>query len=208
MAKFEQKHISQIKHLAGNYFPNELAVYDEKTLRKEYSRLRSIVEKRLTSFVRAGTQQAEFYQEYRIRNRFLTLKDLEKSKVDAQHDMKYVLTHELSRMYDALSNPTSSNAKFQEYKAKRLENMKNIGIDFIETDADFFLWERLTKEVQERGLGNLIYEETVRKHGKYNRTYKQMGFDLETTKRLFDMYKKHGQEGIDDFIANAMWATT
>ena len=208
MAKFEQKHISQIKHLAGNYFPNELAVYDEKTLRKEYSRLRSIVEKRLTSFVRAGTQKAEFYQEYRIKNRFATLKDLEKNKVDAQNDMQYVLTHELSRLYDALTDPTSSNAKFQEYKAKRLEHMKNIGIDFIETDDDFFMWEKLTKEVHEMGLGSIIYEETVRKHGKYNRTYKQIKFDLETTKLLFDMYKKNGQQAIEDFIDNAMWVRT
>ena len=206
MAKFVQKHISQIALLGVEYTPATLEPFSEKTLRKEYSRMRSIAVKRLKSFERAGTQSASYYQEYKIENPFLTLKELEKQKVNENSDMKRVLKFELSRLYQALASSTSSNAKYQEYKEKRIARLENIGIDFIHSQEDFAIWEKLTKELYEMGLGWLIYEETVRKAGKYNRTYKSVALTgAESVERLFQLYKQKGVDGIDEYVSNTQW---
>ena len=202
---FERKHISQIALLGGDYRVASLSVYSEKTLRQEYSRMRSILEKRLNSFVRAGTQSSQFYQQYKIERPFLKLKDLEAQKVNEYSDMKRVLTHELSRLYDALALDTSTNAGYQVYMNKRLDSMRKLGIDFINSQQDFAIWEALTKEVQEWGLANLIYGDSEERSGGRKRTSKQLLFSPETTKKLFDLYKKKGSAGIDEFVDNAMW---
>lgn len=198
-----------IKDVFADYTPAGLSMYDEKLLRTQYSRLRTIMEKRLASYVRAGTQKADFYQQNRIKRPFLKINDLKKERVNDQHDLKDVLTHELNRLIRELNRDDSSNAAMREVQKIRVEKLKNLGIKFLDTDdkdfdAKYFAWEELVKETKERGLGNIIYLEQITYSKGRRQVRHTLAYDAETTELLFNLWYEQKQDGLDYFVDNIL----
>ena len=98
--------------------------YDEKTLRAEYARLRSIARKRLERL----QSSSEFSGAQFVKNwgtGFPTVKDIGKNKM--------AIAANLSRVSNFLNAQSSTITGIKETHAKMLENYNEVGYDFIDT---------------------------------------------------------------------------
>lgn len=97
--------------------------YDEKTLKSEYSRLRSIARKRLERL----KSSPEFSGAQFVKNwgtGFPTVKDIGNNKM--------AIAANLSRVSNFLNAQSSTVTGIKETYAKMLENYKEVGYDFID----------------------------------------------------------------------------
>lgn len=140
MAKF--KAAFQPSFPIYEYNPDGLAHYNEKALRKEYSRMRSAAEKRLRAFERAGMTDREAYL-YNV-DRYPVLKAIPKGDKGAKElgylltDMARFMTAKLGTVGGQRENDRRLINTFEDKWGIKGLNMRNIKsfVDFLEFARD------------------------------------------------------------------------
>lgn len=110
-----------------DYTPYALKKYPEKDLRKEYSRLRAIVQKRLTRIIAAGLDRTGAYK-----SRLASLPKLREIQTQPS------LRSNLVELYRFVQNRTTVT-QIREDRIKRLESLQRYGLNWInEENLDRF----------------------------------------------------------------------
>lgn len=120
----------------SDYVPAKLAAQDEKTLRKEYSRLRDIAQKRLKRMDESGWDWTEEYKQ----NRYAFAKT---SMLKEKRDLQY----KLSQVARFLTSSRGSVSGLKESTQSAIDTLHQHGYDFVNMGnfkefADFMEWAR------------------------------------------------------------------
>lgn len=115
----------------SSYFPEALqniALQDgsDKALRKEYTRLRDVAQKRIKRMGGSEFARTRFYKTWK--DRFPKLKEIHNTSE---------LTHALSEAATFLTSYLGGTKGMEEYRRKEVESLQAAGFDWI-TNANFF----------------------------------------------------------------------
>lgn len=158
----------------SQYYPEALQNYSERELRREYSRLRDVAQKRL-----GRLKQSEFAGSPTVKyneGRFVKL-----SEVQNKQD----LTHLLSDITRFLTASKGSVSGMKETRRKSIESLHDSGLTFVNENnfsefTDFMEW---LKDFYPHGYPSKalqVFEEAQEKR-----------IDLETVKTNFDTYMEN-----------------
>lgn len=142
-----------------DYTPHALKKYPEKDLRKEYSRLRAIVQKRLTRIIAAGLDRTGAYK-----SRLASLPRLREIQTQPS------LRANLVELYRFIQNRTTVT-QIREDRIKRLESLARYGLNWIDDNKldrfeDYMAYMREQGYIENYGSDEVVeYYEKMKSRG-------------------------------------------
>lgn len=177
----------------NSYRPDILQNIPEKELRKEYTRLRNIAQKRLKRLEKSEFSEDRMYQEYN--DYFITLKEM------SPEDLPYYL----SDLVSFLRNKTSTLTGAREVRDKIIEslNQHNLGIT-TENFRDFYefmndISDEYEEEIPPSDQVALVWSETTRLKIDPVRVKEDFNFWYSNRKKLKKFKKDSAGMSYDEY---------
>ena len=164
------------------YHPYFLANQNPAEVRKEYSRLRKIANKRLAALGRSEFRGTRAYQNWK--NRFVSLEQLE---TDAN------VRHRLVELHTFLESATGSVRKQQALRKQSLETLHEHGYTFV-NKKNWLQFGEFMEEARERLLNSYYDSDAVADMFNDAAREKLSSKELE---KMFDEYVKSEKERME-----------
>lgn len=160
------------------YYP-EADILSPEELRKEYSRLRQIANKRLSRF--EGTPYTETQAYKRNAGKYVPLKDIK-----TERELKYLL-YDVARFVDAKSGSISG---IKEIERKTLETAKERGLTFL-NEKNLRDFGEFMEECRSKGYAKIYGSERC---AELFGTISKKGMNPEEVKADFNFWMSHRNE--------------